>query len=263
MSTSCSLNGKVAVLLGGAGDIGSAVARTFAGNGATVAVLDQNEARGAALVEDIGSSGTAARALSADALDYGAVDGVLDEITHEFGQIDVFMYLVGWAHLRPALHVDAAEFAKTLDINVTAQFVWARAAAERMVAQGGGSIILMGSILGYGGTPRRAAYNTSRGGAIQLTRALAVEWAPQGVRVNAVAPGWVDTQALRSAGIDLAPLARRSPSGRLGMPEDIAGPALFLASSMSAWVTGVTLPVDGGTTAYLGPGDPPDAGGGG
>jgi NAD(P)-dependent dehydrogenase (short-subunit alcohol dehydrogenase family) len=253
------LAGKVAALLGGAGDIGSEVGRAFAAEGASVAVLDLDEQRAVARAAGLQGSGATAIGMAADALDFDSAGAVLGGVRHELGRLDVFMYMVGWAALRPALEVPSAEFVRTLDVNLSGQFAWACAAAELMAAQGGGAIVLMGSILGFGGTPRRVAYNSSRGGCIQLTRALAVEWAPRGIRVNAVAPGWVETQALVAAGIPLEPLARRSPSGRLGTPADIAGPALFLASDLSRWVAGVTLPVDGGTTAYVGPGDPPDA----
>lgn len=241
------LEGRGALLLGGAGDIGTAIAQRFVAEGARVVVAD----RRAPTTEDVDY-------VEADALAYDAVEQRVADAVALAGDIDVFVYLVGWIALRRALEVPAQEFTETLDLNLTAQFVWAQAVAKRMAQGAGGSVILMGSILGYGGTPGRVAYNASRGGCIQLVRSLAVEWAPLGVRVNGIAPSWIDTAALRATGLDTAPLARRSPFGRLGVPDDIAGPAVFLASDESAWVSGVMLPVDGAVTAFLGAGEPTD-----
>jgi NAD(P)-dependent dehydrogenase (short-subunit alcohol dehydrogenase family) len=214
----------------------------------------------ATLTDELEHDGGSAHAVRADATELDRIDPAIDEAQDALGVPSVMVYMASALVLRrPALEADARDFARALDVNVAVQFAWARAVASRMSPAGGGSIVLVGSILGYGGTPGRAAYNTSKGGLIQLVRALAVEWAPLGIRVNGVAPGWVETESLKRTGLDLEPLARRSPSGRLGTPDDIAGPALFLASDLARWVTGVMVPVDGGTTAYLGPGDPPDA----
>jgi NAD(P)-dependent dehydrogenase (short-subunit alcohol dehydrogenase family) len=241
------LDGRTALLLGGAGDIGTAIATRFRAEGARVVVADRKEPRDGA-----------SDYIEVDALAYDEVGRHVAEATALNGRLDVFVYLVGWIKLRRALEVPPHEFAQTVDVNLTAQFVWAQAAAKEMARTEGGSVILMGSILGYGGTPGRVAYNASRGGCIQLVRALAVEWAPFSIRVNGLAPSWIDTAALQATGLDTAPLARRSPFGRLGTAEDIAGPALFLASDDSAWVSGVMLPVDGAVTAFLGAGDPTD-----
>ena len=238
------LSGRAALLVGGAGDIGTAIARRFAAEGATVTVVDLEEPR---------ERKPAVRALRRDALDIDGIESILDELD---GPPDVFVYLIGWIAIRKALEVPVAEFTRTLDVNLTGQFAWAKAVAPRMAAGGGGSIVLMSSILGYGGTPGRVAYNASRGACMQLTRALAVEWAPLNIRVNALAPSWIDTAILRATGLDVEPLRRRSPFGRLGEPEDVAGPALFLASDDSRWISGVTLPVDGAVTAFMGAGDP-------
>ena len=115
---------------------------------------------------------------------------------------------------------------------------------------------MIASVLAFGGMPRRASYAASRGGVVQLVRTLATEWGEYQIRVNAVAPGWVDTETVRNLGTDLDRFARRAPMRRLGTPEDIVGPINFLLSTDSSWVTGVSLPVDGGVLAYVGPGDP-------
>ena len=130
-----------------------------------------------------------------------------------------------------------------------------------MLTHGGGSIINISSILGYGGTPRRAAYSASRAAIINLTRTLAVEWALQGVRVNCVAPGWTMTRALKSAieigSLDIDAMVERTPIGRLPSVEEIATVIVFLASDDSRMVTGHTIPVDGGVTSYIGPSGKP------
>lgn len=250
---SAALEGRSALLVGGAGGIGIAITRRFVAEGARVAIVDRiAPSRGA--IDD----GDAVSYVQGDASEFDSVDQLVGDACDLVGSIDVFVYLVGWIALRRALEVTLEEFHRTLDVNLTAQFVWAQAVAKRMLQQDGGSIIIMASILGFGGTPGRVAYNASRGGCIQLVRTLAIEWAPKGIRVNGLAPGWVDTSALRATGLDTAPLARRSPFGRIGQPEDIAGPALFLASDDSRWISGVTLPVDGGVTAFVGAGDPTD-----
>jgi NAD(P)-dependent dehydrogenase (short-subunit alcohol dehydrogenase family) len=254
------LGGQVAFLIGGAGGIGSAVAQAFVDFGAAVVLIDQAEERASERAAGLRARGGRAAAVAGEATAFGSIEETLDRAEEAFGRAGVMMYLAAaYAPVVPAVELSPEDFAHDLEHNLTAQFAWARACGRRMSKDGGGSIILMGSVLGWGGTPRNAAYNASRGGDLQLVRALAVEWAPLGIRVNGIAPGWVWTEALKNTGRNYEPMARRSPSGRLGTPEDIAGPAVFLASQLSRWVTGVMLAVDGGTAAYLGPGDPPDA----
>jgi len=253
------LKDRVAVVVGGAGAIGTSVCRTFAREGATVVVIDVDGAKARALADSIRAEGGHAEAMERDALVETGVDELFADIVSRHGRLDILSWLVGWIALRPAIEVPIDEFRRTLDINMSLQFLWAQAAAKIMLPQKRGSIILIGSILGFGGTPRRVAYNASRGAVIQLTRALGVEWAPHGVRVNSVAPGWVLTEAFTKLGFPLDEYRNRVPMKRLGHPDDIAGPVLFLASDASSWVTGVTIPVDGGITSYVGPGDPAEA----
>jgi NAD(P)-dependent dehydrogenase (short-subunit alcohol dehydrogenase family) len=253
------LQDRVAVVVGGAGAIGTSVCRTFAREGARVVVIDVDGAKAQALADTILAEGGYAEAIERDALLETGVDELLASIVSRHGRLDIFSWLVGWIVLRPAVEVPIEEFRRTLDINMSLQFLWAQAAARIMLPRKQGSIILIGSILGFGGTPRRVAYNASRGAVIQLTRALAVEWAADGVRVNSVAPGWVLTEAFKKLGFPIDEYRKRVPMKRLGQPDDVAGPILFLASDASSWVTGVTIPVDGGITAYVGPGDPAEA----
>ena len=254
------LEEHVAVMLGGAGDIGSAAALEMAQHGAHVVLLDINSDSIDQAVERIESRGGHVTGEVVDALDFDAAADVLNAISERLGRIDFLSYLVGWIALRPSLEVPIDEFRRTLDVNLSAQFVWAQAVARIMARQDrGGSIALISSILSFGGIPRRAAYTASRGGINQLVRTLAVEWAPLGIRVNAIAPGWVETQALQQLGLPLDKYRRRTPMQRLTTPDDVAGAFRFLASHSSRWITGIILTVDGGVTAYLGPGDPATA----
>jgi NAD(P)-dependent dehydrogenase (short-subunit alcohol dehydrogenase family) len=247
---------KVIAVIGSAGGIGRATCRDFAAAGANLALIDLNGPGNASVESDVQTTGAKAMTLDVDILDFASADRVVEDIVAEFGRIDGLCFLAGWTKLEPSLDVSTTDFQRALDINLTAQFVWSQAAARKMIPAGGGTIVLIASILAFGGIPRRAAYTASRGGLVQLVRTLAVEWAPRGIRVNAVAPGWVETDTVRDLGLPLTEYRARVPMKRLGRPEDVAGAMRFLSSHDSEWITGVTLPVDGGILAYVGPGDP-------
>lgn len=240
------------LLVGGAGGIGQACARNLVQGGHRVTIVDQD----AESLERLSASGLAeeCRFVCADALDPGEVDHLLSRVSAS-GDIDGLVYLVSSAEFGPVEHLEVAAFDRMLSVNVTMQLVWARAFASGRKGRRG-SVVLIGSIYGVGSSAGRVAYGSVRGALMQLVRGLAVEWAPIGIRVNAIAPGWTDTPALRAAFPDTTPFERRSPFGRLGTPDDMAGPVRFLLSDESRWVTGVTLLVDGGVTAFLGTGDP-------
>ena len=248
--------GGLVVIPGGAGGIGSAVTLELSRRGLTVIVVDNDRPRVDAVIDAVTGEGGNARGIVADVLAFDSVEETFSEaVSVDREQIVGLCYLAGLTKLRSAFELSPEEFTETLTHNLTAQLVWSQAAARRMQSSGG-SIVLMASVLAFGGMPRRASYAASRGGVVQLVRTLATEWGEHQIRVNAVAPGWVETETVRNLGLDLAQFARRAPMGRLGRPEDIAGPINFLLSKDSRWVTGVTLPVDGGVLAYVGPGDP-------
>lgn len=254
------LEGRVAVFVGGGGNIGRAASLELARHGAHVVALDLDIDKAQETAELIRADGGSAQSGRVDAMDFDSIEGVLGEIVAQRERVDFFSYLVGWVRLRPSLEVPPDEFRRHLEVNLDGQFAWAQGVGRIMARQeSGGSIALIGSVLGFGGIPRRAGYTASRGAIIQLVRTLAVEWAPLGIRVNAIAPGWIETEPLRQLGIPLDDYRQRTPMQRLGRPEDVAGPFRFLASDASGWVTGVTIPVDGGASAYLGPADPTTA----
>lgn len=253
------LESKVAVFLGGGGNIGRAGAKELARHGAHVIAFDLDDEAAAETERQIASEGGSAESREVDALQFDRIDGIVEEILERHGRLDFFSFLVGFVKLEPSIDVSTEDFRKHLLINLEAQFAWAKGVARPMLDQGSGSIALIGSILGFGGIPRRAGYTAARGGIIQLVRTLGVEWAPMGVRVNALAPSWIETPALEALGLPLDDYRQRTPMQRLGTAEDIAGPLRFLASDASRWVTGLTIPVDGGVTSYVGPADPTTA----
>ncbi|HEX2986727.1 MAG TPA: SDR family oxidoreductase, partial [Chloroflexota bacterium] len=160
----------------------------------------------------------------------------------------------GMPMVAPSEELELSAWQRTLDTNLTGCFLCAQAAGRVMLRQGSGSIINMASLTSYLGFPGRLAYSTTKSALLGLTRTLSSEWAPKGIRVNAIAPGWILTDLLQSVidkgALDPQKLITRTPIGRIGTPEDVVGPAIFLASDESAFVTGQVLPVDGGWLSY-------------
>jgi 2-deoxy-D-gluconate 3-dehydrogenase len=245
------LSGKVAVVTGGGSGIGLSAAALLAGAGAKVAVVDRNaEAAQQALAQAPGGI-----ALAADVADEASVERATAEVMAKFGRIDVLVNCAGIAIRRPAVEVSREDWDKVMDVNATGSFLFSRAVARHMIAAGqGGAIVQTASIMGFsgGGLYPNISYQTSKGAVVNMTRALAVEWAPHNIRVNAVAPTWVKTPFI--AGLMEHPdLIKRieamTPLARLAEPEDIASAILYLASPAAGMVTGHTLFVDGGFLA--------------
>ena len=236
------LSGKVAVVTGGGRGIGAATVALFLEAGAKVAVLDLEP-------------GAAAKALpiACDVTDEPQVEAAFARVATELGGVDVLVNSAGISTRKPALELPLADWQKVLDLNLMATFLCARVAARHMKARGAGAIVNIASIMGFsGGIFPNAAYQASKGGVVNLTRALALEWAPLDIRVNAVAPTFVKTELTVPVFSNpewLKAVMAHTPLGVLPDAEDIAAAVLYLASPAARRVTGVTLPVDSGYLA--------------
>lgn len=236
----------VVVVTGGARGIGAATADRFAADGARVVVLDCDPGTGAGMILDVADGDAVERAIAAIAARHGRIDVLVNNaaIADDF---------------QPTLAQEVAPFERGLAINLVAPFRLARAAARVMAGQGGGAIVNISSIAANGGLPRRNAYCAAKAGIEAMTRSLACEWAAHGIRVNAVAPGYVATPgvtALEGSGKrSLDAVRRRTPMGRLGDPAEIADAIAFLSSDAASYVTGTIVAVDGGWSAFGDAGD--------
>lgn len=252
--TAFRLDGTVCVITGGGSGIGRAIAFGAARSGARVHVLDRDAAAAERTRADISAEGLTATGHTVDVADEAQIVAAFDAIMRTEGRIDGLVNNAGTAIRRPAIELERADWERVVDVNMTGVFLCARTAARHMLPAGTGSIVNMSSIMGLsgGGLYPNISYQTTKGAVVNLTRALAVEWAAQGVRVNAIAPTWVRTEFIRPL-LDRPDLVERmqavTPLGRVAEPDDVVGAVLFLLSPAAAMVTGHTLPVDGGFLA--------------
>jgi len=248
------LPGKVAIVTGGGAGIGRAACEHLAAAGAIVCVIDRNADKGEAVVAAIAAKGGAATAFAVDVTDEDVMAATYDAIAETLGGIDVLVNNAGMAIRAPALDMPVADWDKVLAVNLTGMFVAARLAARHIGASGkGGAIVNTASIMGLsGGLYPNVAYQTTKGGVVNMTRALALEWAGLNIRVNAVAPTFVRTAFIQPILDDaerMATITAATPLGRIAEPEEVADAILFLASPAAAMITGTILPVDGGFLA--------------
>jgi NAD(P)-dependent dehydrogenase (short-subunit alcohol dehydrogenase family) len=232
-------SGQNVLVTGGTGGIGRSIAEAFAAEGAEVVVTGLTEAE----VESCrdGSGGLTAHLL--DVADQAAID----RFVAGFGRLDVLVNAAGMI-LRGAQEFEPEGFLRVVDVNLIGTMRMCRACRALLAAQGG-SIVNLASMLSFFGSGSAPAYSASKGGVAQLTKSLAIAWAAEGIRVNAIAPGWIQTALTRMLVDDpprSAAIVARTPLGRWGQPEDVAGAALFLCSPAAAFITGVVMPIDGG-----------------
>ena len=241
------LSGRRALVTGGGGGIGAAIAEVLADAGAQVAVLGRSS------TADATAARIAGIAVRADLSDRGDLRRGFDEARDALGGMDVLVTSHGTLHPGPALEVDLEAWDDTVEVNLTSVHELCRLAGNEMVPRGAGKIITIASMLSFQGGFRAAAYAASKGGVAQLTKALANEWAPLGVNVNAIAPGYIKTELnshiWRDDPARSEAVLARLPAGRWGEPSDLGGAAVFLASAASDYVHGIVLPVDGGWLA--------------
>jgi len=248
-----SLAGKVAVVTGSSRGIGRAIAAGMAGAGAAVTVNGRNPETTQAVAGAIAAAGGKSLAVPADVGKVADIERLIKSTVATFGRLDILVNSAGISpHYKPAETMTEAEWDEVIAVNLKGVFLCCQAAGRVMIPQKSGRIINISSIGGQVALPRLIAYCAAKGGIDQLTRVLAVEWAPHHILVNAISPGYIDTdltKGLRQNPARRDALLRQVPLGRLGKPDEIAGAAIYLASDAASYVTGQTLDVDGGWLA--------------
>jgi 2-dehydro-3-deoxy-D-gluconate 5-dehydrogenase len=244
------LTGRVAIVTGGNGGIGLGMARGLADAGAAVAIVGRNAVKSDAVVEEFKQRGAKAISVLADVTDASAVAAMVERTTREFGRIDILVNNAGINIRKPPHALTLEQWDSVIKTNLTSAFLCSQAVYPAMKAAEGGKIINIGSMMSIFGASFAPAYAASKGGIVQFTRSCAVAWAPDKIQVNAVLPGWIDTDLTKRARQEIDGLhdkvLQRTPAARWGEISDFAGIAVFLSSSASDFVTGTAIPVDGG-----------------
>ncbi|NPE06671.1 MAG: SDR family oxidoreductase [Asgard group archaeon] len=251
-----SLDGKIAIVTGGSSGIGLASAELLAEAGATVVILDINESEGIKAVEKIKKSGGKSKFLFCDVSSDSDCKKTIQAIHKEFGRIDVLFNNAGVMRRKNIVNLEEKDWDLMINVNLKSVYLLSRYVIPIMIEGKGGSIINNGSGWGIKGGPNAVAYCAAKGGVVNMTRAMAIDFGKQGIRVNCVCPGDVDTPLLRGEakqlGLDVEEFMKEAadrPLGRVGDVKDVAHAVLYLASDLSSWVTGTFLIVDGGGLA--------------
>lgn len=252
----CDLKGRVAIVTGGNGGIGKGIADGLAAMGADIVIAARNEAKTEKAVENIEQTyGVRILGIKVDVGSEDEINGMIQKTRDQFGRVDILVNNAGINIRKMPQEYAASEWDKILDINLRAPFLCCHAVYPVMKAGGGGKIINIGSMTSIFGGAKLAPYGASKGGIVQLTRSLAVAWAQDNIQVNAILPGFIDTELTVQARKDIQGLhervIERTPVGRWGLPSDFAGIALLLSSPASDFITGTAIPVDGGYSIFL------------
>jgi len=241
-----SLENKVALITGGNGGIGHAIALGLCSAGANVAVTGRNSQKNEIVAEELGDAGAV---FSLDVRDEPAVERTIAQVVERFGRLDILVNNAGNGRGGPVMEMSGEDWEAVIGTHLTGSFLCAKHAAKMMAAQGtGGKIINIGSMYSVFGAPNFADYGSAKAGVLGLTRSLAIELAPHNIQVNAILPGWYETEMTQQV-YDSSrgeQIRRKTPAGRWGEGEDIVGTGVFLASAASDFVTGAAIPVDGG-----------------
>ena len=244
--TAFDLTGKVALVTGGNGGIGLGMARGLADAGATVMVAGRDADKNRHAVEVLGGK---ADAIAVDMAEESGARAAVDAAARKFGRLDILVNNAGINIRKSPQDYTLEEWHRVLNINLTSLFVCCQAAYPHLRVRGG-KIINIGSMMSIFGASFAAPYGASKGGVVQLTKSLAAAWAGENIQVNAVLPGWIDTELTKGAREQVSGLHEkvlaRTPAARWGVPQDMAGIAVFLAAPASDFITGTAIPVDGG-----------------
>jgi 2-deoxy-D-gluconate 3-dehydrogenase len=244
------LSGRVALVTGGNSGIGLGMAKGLAGAGASLVIGGRNAQKNAAAAKLLGELGAQVLAIEADVTLEADCNKLVSATLARFGRLDILVNNAGANIRKPPQDYTLDEWKTVMDTNLTSAFLCSKAAYPALVAAGGGKIINTGSMTSIFGASFAMPYSASKGGIVQLSKALATAWAKDNIQVNAILPGWIDTDLTRQARKEVAGLHERvlarTPAARWGDPDDFAGIAVFLASRASDFVTGAAIAVDGG-----------------
>ncbi len=247
------LSNRVALVTGASKGLGKAIALALAGAGADVALYARNKEDLEAVKASVEALGRRAEIFCVDVLDKQLVDECVGATLAAFGHIDILVNNAGVNVRKPVLELSAEEWDLVIDTNLKGYFLMAQAVVPHMLSRGSGKVINMASILGAVALPSQLAYASSKGGVMQMTKVMALEWAKQGVQVNAIGPTYFETPLvaqLRNDPERFSFIVERTPMGRWGQPDELAGVAIFLASHASDFITGQTIFIDGGWTIW-------------
>ncbi|MBI3498431.1 MAG: glucose 1-dehydrogenase [Proteobacteria bacterium] len=247
------LKGRVAIVTGGNGGIGLGMAKGMAEAGAAIVIGARNAAKSETAVKALTEAGAKAVALSLDVTKEDSCRALVAETVKRFGRLDILVNNAGMNIRKQPQDYTLAEWHTVIDTNLTSAFLCAQAAHPEFLKAGGGKVINIGSMMSLFGAPVLMAYAASKGGMVQMTKAMATAWAKDNIQVNVVLPGWIDTELTQRGRREIQGLHERvlarTPAGRWGEPKDMAGVGVFLASAASDFVTGTAIAVDGGYAA--------------
>lgn len=244
------ITGKVAIVTGGNGGIGLGMARGMASIGADIVVAGRNAEKAKEALKTLRGMGVRAEFIQVDVTKQDQCLRMVADAVAAFGRVDILINNAGMSVRKRPEDLTEAEWHAVIDTNLTSAFLCCKAVYEPMKSSGGGKIINIGSMMSIFGTAYASPYASSKGGIVQMTRAFASAWAENNIQVNAVLPGWIDTELTQNARRQVDGLyenvLKRTPTGRWGVPDDLSGIAAFLAAPASDFVTGAAIPVDGG-----------------
>ncbi|MBT3701498.1 MAG: glucose 1-dehydrogenase [Alphaproteobacteria bacterium] len=249
------LTGKVAIITGGNRGLGLGMAEGIARAGANIVVAARDEKKSREAVDHLTSLGVEAQFIAVDVVDEASCHAMVESAEKRFGRVDILVNNAGINDRKPPQDYSLSEWRKIIDTNLNSVFVCCQAIYPAFQRAGGGKIINIGSMLSIFGASFAVPYGTSKGGVVQMTKGLASAWAADNIQVNAILPGWVDTDLTRNARKQVDGLhdkiIERTPQNRWGTPDDFQGIAVFLASSGSDFLTGTAIPVDGGFSIQI------------